>query len=339
MTMPVPRNQLDVLRMRRREFIAGLAATATWSVAARAQQPNMPVVGFLGAESPRRMARQLRAFQQGLNEAGYAEGRNVAIEYRWAGGQWDLLPVLAADLISHHVTALATSTDRAALAAKAASTVVPIVFLSAGDPVRSGIVSSLARPGGNLTGITSLNGDLAPKRLELLHDLIPQATSLALLVNPANPNAEARIKNSQEVARRLGLEFNVLRASTENELDAVFTKVGRPLAGGVVVDTDTFFNVRHERIAELALRYAVPTVFQYREFAAAGGLVSYGGSNTDGWRLVGIYTGRILKGDKPADLPVQQATRIELFVNLKTAKALGITIPEPIMVRADEVFE
>jgi putative tryptophan/tyrosine transport system substrate-binding protein len=326
--------------VKRREFIAGIAGAAALPLAARAQQGAMPVVGFLGVESPRLMARQLRAFQQGLNEAGYAEGRNVAIEYRWAGGQSDLLPVLAADLISHHVTAIATSTNPAALAAKAASTVVPIVFLSAGDPVRSGIVSSLARPGGNLTGITSLNNDVASKRLELLHDLIPQATSLALLVNPANPtNSETHIKNSQAAARRLGLEFNVLRASTESELDAVFAKMGRPQAGGIVVGSDSFFNVRYERIAGLALRYAVPTVFQYREFAAAGGLVSYGGSNTDGWRLVGIYTGRILKGDKPADLPVQQATRIELFVNLKTAKALGITIPEPIMVRADEVFE
>jgi putative ABC transport system substrate-binding protein len=329
------------MTIERRDFLTLLGgATATWPLAARAQQPAMPVIGFLGVDSLPRMTLQLRAFHQGLSEMGYAEGSNLAIEYRWAEGQPDRLRPLATELASRPVAVIATSTSVAALAAKAATTVIPIVTLIAGDPIADGLVPSLNRPGGNLTGVTSLNIDVGPKRLEFLHELMPQATSAALLVNPANPAAAERMINAtQAAARVLGVEFQIFRASTDQELDAVFANLGTLRAGGLVVQTEAFFNVRYERIAALALRYAVPTIFNYREFAAAGGLMSYGGSRTDGYRLVGVYTGRILKGDKPGDLPFQQETRIELIINLKTAKALGITFPINILGRADEVIE
>jgi putative tryptophan/tyrosine transport system substrate-binding protein len=326
--------------MKRRAFITLLGGAAAWPLAARAQQPAMPVVGYLGTESLRLFARQVRAFQQGLSEMGYAEGRNVSIEYRWAEGQADRLLPLATDLVSRGVAVIATSTSDAALAAKKATTVIPVVVLTAGDPVASGLVASLARPGGNVTGVTSLNIDVVPKRLELMHELISRAASIAVLVNPANPvNAERITKDCQAAARTLARELEVLRASTEPDLDAAFANIDRLRVGGLVVGTGAFFNLRHERIAALALRYSVPTIFNYREFATAGGLMSYGGSNTEGWRLVGVYTGRILKGDKPSELPFQQAAKVELVINMKTAKALGITFPITILGRADEVIE
>jgi putative ABC transport system substrate-binding protein len=326
--------------MKRRDFIAGLGSAAAWPLPALAQQPTMPVVGFIGTESPRLFENQLRAFHQGLREVGYVEGRNVAIEYRWAGGRIDLLSVLAEDLVRHKVAVIATSTNTAGIAAKAATSVIPIVVLIASDPVKLGLVDSLARPGGNVTGITSLNVDLGPKRLELLREMVPLGTAASLLINPDNPpNAEVAIETTYAAARKLGLELRILRASTETELEAAFASVRRSASAGLVIASESFFNTRYKQIAELSTRHGVPTIYQYREFAAAGGLMSYGGSRSDGYRLVGVYTGRILKGDAPGELPFQQAARIEQFVNLKTAKALGIAIPEAILVRADEVFE
>ena len=328
--------------MRRRELITLLAGAAAWSPAARAQQPQRqaPVVGYLGTESFSLFARQVRAFQQGLAELDYVENRNVTVEYRWADGRIDRLEPLAADLVNRKVALIATSTDPAARAAKAATNSVPIVYLSAGDPVERGIIASLAHPGGNITGVTSLNTDLIAKRLELLRDLAPQASSAAFLINPNTPEgAERRTREAETAAHLLGLDLHVFHASSEPELDLAFEKIKELGTGGLVVNTQAFFNLRHERIAALGLRYTVPTIFNYREFAAAGGLMSYGGSNTEGWRLVGVYAGRILKGDRPSDLPFQQVTRVELIINISTAKTLGLTFPISILGRADEVIE
>ena len=327
--------------MRRREFLTLIAAAATWPLAARAQQPAMPVIGFLGSASLDRWAGRMRAFHQGLSETGYVEGRNVAIEYRWAQGQNDQLPQLAADLVRRQVTVIAApGSTPATLAAKAATPTIPIVFEIASDPVQLGLVASLARPGGNITGVTSLNAEVGPKRLELLHELLPTATVVGLLVNPTNPNlAEPTTKNLQAAARTLGLQVHVLHASSDAELDAVFATLLRVRAGGLVIGADPFFSSRLEQLAALTVRHAVPTVYQTREFTAAGGLMSYGASFTDTFRAVGIYTGRILRGDKPADLPVQQTTKVELFLNLKTAKALGLEVPRTLIARADEVIE
>jgi putative ABC transport system substrate-binding protein len=325
--------------MRRREFITLIGgAAAAWPLAARAQQPAMPVVGFLGTDAPELRERRLLAFRNGLSEAGYDEGRNVTIEFRWAEGQYDRLASLAADLVQRRVSVIVAN-GPAAIASKAATTIIPIVFVAGFDPVKLGLVASLSRPGGNVTGVSLLNSELASKRLALLHELIPTATIIALLVNPANPNAESLSQDTQAAARTLGLELHVLHASSERDFDAAFATLVRERAGALVIGTDGFFVGQSERLAALTVQHAVPAIFQNREFAAAGGLMSYAGSDSDANRLIGIYTGRILKGEKPADLPVQQSTKVELIINLKTAKALGLTVPLIMQMTADEVIE
>jgi putative tryptophan/tyrosine transport system substrate-binding protein len=327
--------------MKRREFITLLGGTAmAWPLAARAQQPAMPVVGFLSSETPSGYAHRVAAFRQGLSEASYVEGRNVAIEYRWAEGHNDRLPALAADLVRRPVAVIAAAGIPSALAAKAATTTIPIVFLVGIDPVRLGLVASLARPGGNLTGVTSLNVEVGPKRLELLHEVVPSATSMALLVNPTNPSlAEPFSRALQAAARALGLQLHVLHASSEREIEAAFETLVKMRAGGLVIMPDQLFLARTEQLAALTVRHAVPSVHLFRKFAAAGGLMSYGSDEAEYYRLVGIYVGRILKGEKPSGLPVQQVTKVELIINLKTARALGLSIPLPLAGRADELIE
>jgi ABC-type uncharacterized transport system substrate-binding protein len=327
--------------MRRREFIAGLASTtAAWPLAALAQQSAMPVIGFLGPGSARSDAYRVTAFRQGLSEIGLVEGQNFTIEYRWAEGHYDRLPALAADLVRRRVSVITASSLPATLAAKAATTSIPIVFETAANPVKLGIVASLNRPGGNVTGVTQLNEEIEAKRLELLHELLPKATTLAFLVNPTDAAfAELQVHQVRPAAQSLGIEVNILNASTEKDFDAAFAKVRELRAGGLVIGGDAFFSSHSKQLAALTLRYAVPAIYQWREFAEAGGLMSYGANITDTHRLAGTYVGRILKGDKPADLPVQQATKIEMYINLKTARALGITIPLPLSGRADEMFE
>ena len=327
--------------MQRREFITLLGGTAaTWPLAARAQQRAMPVVGFVSVASAKGYAPQLSGFIKGLSETGYVDGRNVAIEYRWAEGRTDRLPAMVADLVHRQVAVIAATTTPAALAAKAATTTIPVVFEMASDPVRLGLVRSLSRPGGNVTGVTNLIVEVAPKRLELLHELLPTASVVALLVNPTNPTvAEAYIMEVQAAARTLGLELHVLNASTERDFDEVFAKLIQLRAGGLVIGGDPFFTSRSEQLAALTVQHAVPAVYQGRRFAVAGGLLSYGADFTDAYRLAGNYTGRVLKGDKPAELPVQQATKVELYINLKTAKALGANVPNTLIGRADEVIE
>jgi putative tryptophan/tyrosine transport system substrate-binding protein len=325
----------------RRKFLATLGGVATiWPFAARAQQPTMPVIGFLNSTSAGPYRQLVDAFRRGLTETGYVEGRNVAIEYRWADDQYDRLPAMVADLVHRQVTVIAATSTTAALAAKAATTTIPIVFEMGGDPVRLGLVDRLDRPGGNITGVTQLNWEVIPKRLELLHELLPTARVMALLVNPSDPiYAEMQSREVLAAAHTLGLDLRVLNASTEGDFDSVFANVVHLRAGGLVIGGGTLFNSRIKRLAALATQHAVPAVYQTREFVAAGGLLSYGSDITDAYRLAGVYTGRILKGDKLADLPVQQATKVELFINLKTAKALGITVPLPLSGRADELIE
>jgi putative ABC transport system substrate-binding protein len=328
--------------MRRRKFISLLGgAAATWSLGARAQQPPaMPVIGFLNAFSVQGAAKRLAAFLKGLAENGYVEGRNVAIEYRWAESQFDRLPAMMADLVHRQVAVIAATTTPAALAAKAATTTIPIVFETGTDPVQLGLVDSLSRPGGNVTGITNLSVEIGPKRLELLHELVPAARVIGLLVNQADTAlAQAQLRAIQSAANTLGLELQVLNASTEREFDAAFANLIRLRAGGLVISPDFAFTRGMEQLATLTIRHSVPAVYLYREFAAAGGLMSYGPDMTETYRMAGIYTGRILKGEKPADLPVQQVTKVGLYINLKTAKALGITVPLPLSGRADELFE
>src|SRR5947208_3296873 len=310
---------------RRRAFVMLLAAVAAWPLAARAQQSAMPVIGLLGATSAQGYAGQLAAFRRGLADAGFSEGRDVVIEYRWAEDQYERLPALAADLVRHRVAVIATIGGNAAsLVAKAATTTIPVVFHGSIDPVEAGFVASLNRPGGNMTGVVTLNIDTGQKRLELMHEMLPSASTIGLLLNPTNAVADTQSKDLQAAARTLGLNLHVLHASTEPEFEPAVAALRQLGAGGLVIGTDGFLVSHSEALAALTLRYAVPAIFQYRAFVEAGGLMSYGGSVTDSYRLSGIYAGRILKGEKPADLPVQQATKVELIINIKTAKALGL---------------
>jgi putative tryptophan/tyrosine transport system substrate-binding protein len=327
--------------MRRREFITLLGAAATWPLPALAQQPAMPVIGYLSSLSSDLYVNRLRAFRQGLGDTGLVEGRDVAIEYRWAEGRNDRLPSLAADLVRKQVNVLvAAGGTPTVLAASAATKTIPILFAFGNDPVQLGLVASLNRPGGNLTGATVLTVELGPKRLELLHELVPTATIMGLLVDPTNPDAETYSTSLQAAARTLGLQLHVLHASTERDFDTVFATLVQLRAGGLVIGPEQFYLSRSEQLAALAIRNAIPTITQYPEFAAAGGLMAYGGGDgTSLNRTVGVYAARILKGEKPADLPVQQTTKVELIINLKTAKALGLSVPLALLTRADEVIE
>jgi putative tryptophan/tyrosine transport system substrate-binding protein len=326
--------------MRRREFITLIGGAAAWPLAARAQQSAMPVVGFLSSASPDGFTAAVNAFLRGLKEAGYTEGQNVAIEYRWADDQNDRLPALATELVRRQVTVIVTAASTpAALAAKAATTTIPIVFEIGGDPVQLGLVTSLARPGGNLTGVTSLNTDVGAKLLALLHELVPGATIIGLLVNPNNPIAEPTTKSLQGAARSLGLETHLLHASADHDFDTVFATLVQLRAGALVIGPDPFFFARSGQLGALAFRHAIPAICPYREFAAASGLMSYGTNIPNLFHEVGVYTSRILKGEKPADLPVQQVVKLELVINLKTAKALGLTVSNQMQLLSDEVIE
>jgi ABC-type uncharacterized transport system substrate-binding protein len=327
--------------MRRRAFITLLGgAAAAWPLAARAQQPAMPVIGFLNSQSPEGFMEPLRGFRQGLKEAGYVEGENVAIEYRWAENQTDRLPVLAAELVRRRVAVITTMGSSPALAAKSATTAIPIIFNVGDDPVRVGLVASLARPGGNLTGINFFASELAAKRLELLRDLVPAATRVAVLVNPAEATiAEATLRDVEAAARGMGLQIQVVNVSTSREINAAFATLAQERPDALFVGGGPFFTARRVQLAQLAARYAVPAIFPQRQDAEVGGLMSYGASVTDAWRQVGVYTGRILKGAKPADLPVVQASKFELVINAETARMLGLTVPPSLLATADEVIE
>jgi putative tryptophan/tyrosine transport system substrate-binding protein len=329
------------IQVQRRAFIGALGGAAGWPLAARTQQSAMPVIGFLGSESPDLFTDRLRGFRQGLSESGYIEGKNVVVEYRWADGQNDRWPALATELVSRQVTVItAPGSTAASLAAKAATTTIPIVFFIGGDPVAAGLVASLARPGGNVTGVTTLSVEVGAKRVELMREAIPSVTIMALLVNPTNPNnAEAVSRETRAAAHMLGLQLHVLHASTEREFDSVFASLAQLRAGALVISPDPFFFSRCEQLGALTLRHKMPTISPYREFAAAGGLISYGTNIADLFRQVGAYTSRILKGEKPADLPVQQVTKVDMLINLKTARAFGLTFPITLLGRADEVIE
>jgi putative tryptophan/tyrosine transport system substrate-binding protein len=326
--------------MKRREFIALLGGAAAWPLSARAE-PAMPTIGYIGSETPELFADRLDAFRQGLAAAGYEEGRNVRIEFRWAEGRNDRFPALAADLVSRQVALIAApGSTPAALAAKEATATIPIVFAIGGDPVSLDLVASLSRPRGNVTGATSLNVEVGPKRLELLQELVPGARIVGLLVNPTNPRlAEAQSRDGEAAARSYGVQIHVLRASSESEFEPDFAALAPLGAGALVIGNDALFLSESRRLATLAIRYAMPTIHQSRAFAAAGGLASYGGSVAEAHRNAGVYAGRILKGERPADLPVVQSTKIELTVNLRAAKALGLAVPELLLARADEVIE
>jgi putative tryptophan/tyrosine transport system substrate-binding protein len=325
--------------VRRREFITLLGGAATWPLAARAQQPAMPVIGFFHPASPDAVAHRVRAFRRGLKDTGYVEGENVAIEYRWAEGQYDRLQALAADLVRRQV-AVIVAAGGSGFAARAATTTIPIVFVSGEDPVGLGLVASLARPGGNLTGINFLAGELQAKRLELLRELVPGVVRVAVLVNPTNPtNAEGTVRDVEAAARALGLQIQVLNVSTSGEIDAAFATLVRERPDALFVGSDAFFNNRRVQLVHLASRHAVPATYAGRDFAVAGGLISYGADITDAYREVGVYAGRILKGAKPADLPVVQSSKFELVINAPTARMLGLTVPATLLARADEVIE
>jgi putative tryptophan/tyrosine transport system substrate-binding protein len=326
--------------MRRREFITLIGGAVAWPLSARAQQPAMPVVGILGTGSPLSDAFRVAAVRQGLIEAGYVEGRNVTFEYHWAEDHYERLPVLAAELVRREVAVIvAIGGITTAVAAKSATSTIPIVFEMGGDPVKQGLVASLARPGGNVTGVSILIGTLIAKLFEVLHETVPKTVLIAFLVNPTNADAEIQTKNALAAAKSVGQKLLVVQAHTDSELEAAFVTLGQQRAGALVVGAEPFFISRRDKLVELAARQKVPAIYALREFAAAGGLMSYGTSITEALRIVGLYAGRILKGEKPADLPVQQSTKVELVINLKTVKALGLTVPPQIVARADEVIE
>jgi putative tryptophan/tyrosine transport system substrate-binding protein len=326
--------------IRRREFIATLGGAAAWPLGARAQQAAMPVIGFLSSETPSGYAPFAAAFRQGLSESGFVEGRNVAIEYRWAQGHNDRLPALAAELVRRQVAVIAAAGTPSSLAAKATTATIPIVFSSAADPVVEGLVASLARPGGNATGVTNLGMELVQKQIEKLHEMVPRANVIAALVNPSDPAlGEPATKEAQVAARALGLQIHIVQASTERDIEATFASLAPLGVGALVVLPNAFFVSRLGQIATLAIRHAMPTIYYQREFAAAGGLMGYGPSVTDAYRQVGIYTARILQGERPGDLPVQQPTKFELVINLNTANVLGLDVPFYLQQLADEVIE
>jgi putative tryptophan/tyrosine transport system substrate-binding protein len=326
--------------MRRRQFIAGLGSAAAWPFAARAQQPVVPVVGLLVGGSADASAGLVAAFRQGLSEAGYVEGRNVVIEYRWVRGQYDRVPALVAELVRRQVTVIATlGSTPATLAAKAATQTIPIVFGMGGDPVELGLVKGLNRPGGNLTGVTFFYSEVAAKRLELLHKVLPSVDLIAILVNPANRTSEVQAREQQIAAHDLGVRLLILKASSQSDIEAAFATLLRERAGALVVDSDGLFYTQRDQFVALAAHHALPAIYPWRDAATAGGLMVYASNEEDAWRLAGVYTGRILKGEKPADLPVMQPTKFEFVINLKTAKALGLTIPETLLASADQVIE
>jgi putative tryptophan/tyrosine transport system substrate-binding protein len=327
--------------MTRREFITLLGGVAAaWPVATQGQQPAMPVVGFLSGASPNEFAHLAAAFRQGLNDAGFGDGRNAAIEYRWADGDYERLPALAAELVRQPVDVLVTSGGTPSLrAASAATKTIPVVFVAGNDPVKLGLVASLSRPGGNLTGVYLLTTALVPKRLGLLREIVTTAPFVALLVNPANPSTQAQVDDIQQAARSINLPIHIVRARTGQELDAAFAELTERRAGALLVAADPFFNSRREYIVALAARHAIPAMYEWREFALAGGLMTYGPSLVDGYRQAGTYVGRVLKGENPADLPVTQAAKFELVINLKTAATLGLTVPNSMQLLADEVIE
>ncbi|MGB7858027.1 MAG: ABC transporter substrate-binding protein [Pseudolabrys sp.] len=327
--------------MRRREFIKVIAGSAAaWPFAARAQQPTMPVVGFLNAASAEGYTKFVGEFRRGLNSMGFVEGQNVVVEYRWAEGHYDRLPDLAADLIRRQVAVIAATSTPAALAAKKATATIPVVFTTGGDPVEIGLVTNIARPGGNVTGATQITMELGQKRLELLHQLIPKATVLAIAVNPNNRAvAEVQIRDAQDGMRALGLKLEIVQARNEEEFDKVIAGLPQRAGGLVIAGGDSFFLSESAKLAEITVRHKVPAIFHGREFAAAGGLLSYGASVVASYLLAGVYTGRILRGERPGDLPVQRSSKLEIYINLNTAKALGVTIPQGLMIAADEVFE
>jgi ABC-type uncharacterized transport system substrate-binding protein len=326
--------------MRRREFIAGLGGTAALPLRARAQQRRLPVVGYLGATSASAYAHLNLAFSQGLNETGLVEGQNVEIDYRWANGQYERLPAMAAELVARQVAVIAAVGGvPAALAAKAATSTIPIVFSVAGDPVKLGLVGSLARPNGNATGAAFLSVELEQKRLELLHELMPKAALIAVLLNPNNPQSKIQLQEMKDAALVLGHQLRVVNASTEPEIERAFATIVKQRANALIVAADTFLFSSRDQVVRLAARSALPAIYPYRELSASGGLMSYGTNLADAYRLEGNYVGRIVKGAKPADLPVQQSTKVELVINLKTAMALGLTIPETVLATADEVIQ
>jgi len=328
------------MRVRRRDFIKAVFVPAvTWPLAALAQRPKKPVIGLLGSTSANTYASRVTSIRQGLRETGFIEGENVTIEYRWAEGQYDRLPAMAADLVRSGVDVILAITTPAAVAAKEATTTVPIVFEVGADPVKLGLVASLSQPGSNLTGVSLLNVELGAKRLELLHEVVPTTNIFGLLINPTSSNAVTLSQDVQAAAQKLGIELHIQHASTEVDFEPVFASLRELGARALVIGTDPLFNAGSEHLAALAIRYVMPSIYQYRAFAAAGGLMSYGGSSTEPFRQVGIYTGRILKGEKPAELAIQQSTKVELIVNLTTAKTLGVRLPTSLIGRADEVVE